>query len=361
MEFIRNKSVVYMPYLKITVRFFEKEEVSLNAFQKFLLEAIIEGASIQQIMDSTQLTKNVIESELLQMETQKLIHNEGANYFVTDISKKILMISKTVDALNSEKNIFCVNLITGEIEKSDDSIFCIPEKNAYILRQKILNLDGISIDDNMEFFVENIETFGMLKTNEVQTVLSSIYAEFSVLKERTNQSVIYYKKKNLIGLPCLIGEEKNDTINRETSVLIEAKCNLISFSFTTKSLEKYINILPTISELNSRYPELISAEAKKVLHDEQLCELYNKKTKKFVYDCTSGNYRLSNEIVINSEKRKAQLVLGEINPLNEDIKMEMIDKIKDMLEITSEEVIVRVCVTNDVYKIESDLISIREE
>lgn len=361
MEFVRNETAVYVPYLKVTVKFFEKEEVSLNAFQKFLLEAIIEGASIQQIMDSTQLTKNVVELELLQMETQKLIYSEGSKYFVTDISKKIMMISKTVDALSSQENSFCVNLITGEIEKIDDSIFCMPEKNAYILRQKILNLDGISIYDNMDFFAENIETFSKLETEEIQTVLSSIYAEFSALKEETNQNIFYYKKRNLIGLPCLIGEEKIDGINQEASILIEAMCNLISFSFTTESLEKYADILPTINELNTRYPELISDEAKRILHDELLCESYNKNTKKFIYDCTSGNYRLSNEITINSVKRKAQLVVGEINPLNEDVKKEMVNKIKDMLEIISEEVVVQVCVTSDVYKVELDFMAITEE
>lgn len=361
MEFVRNKTVVYAPYLKVEVKFFEKEEVSLNAFQKFLLEAIVEGASIQQIMDATQLTKNVVESELLQMETQKLIYSEGSKYFVTDISQKIMMISKTVTTLNSEENAFCVNLITGEIEKRDDSIFCVPEKDAYILRQKILNLDGISIEDNMDFFAENIEILSKLETDEIQTVLSSIYAEFSALKEGTNQTIVYYKKKNLVGLPCLIGEEIFDVINQETSIMIEAMCNLISFSFTTESLEKYANVLKTINELNTRYPELISDEAKKVIHDERLCESYNKNAKKFIYDCTSGKFRLSNEIDVISGKRKAQLVIGEINPLNEDVKMEMVNKIKDMLEIISEEVVVRVCVTNDVYRVESDLNAIMEE
>lgn len=361
MELIRKNIVVYVPYMKIKVKFFEKEDVALNAFQKFILEAVMEGASVQQIVDSTQFTKNVVETELLQMQSQKLIIQDKSQYYITDVSKKIMLVSKMVTALNAEHNIFCINLISGEIEKCEEGSFCIPEKNEYKLRQKMLNLDSISIEENMEFFAENIEIFNEIEVRETQMILSSIYAEFNAIKEHGNKSIIYYKKQSLIGLPCLIGEEQIKITNRETSILVEAACKLISFSFYTDSIVKYESVIPELYDINIKYPELISDGAKNVIYDKQLCESYNKKNIEFVYDCTSGKYRLSNEININTEKRKAQFVIDEVNPLNEEVEAKMINEVKEMLDISSEDIFVQIYVKDNAYKMETDFGGMMEE
>lgn len=356
MEYIKRKRQVYIPYMKVGVKFIEKEEVSLNAFQIFLLDAIMEGASISQMEDATQLTGNVIESELLQLEAQKLVIKKEDDYELTDLSNKILLVAKSIRSLNNEKQVFCLNLITGVLESFDDAEFQIPDKDELILKRKMISLDGLSIEDNMDFFAKNLETFKTMDDESVEIVLSSIYAEFNVLRSQDAQSTIYYKERELFGIPCLIGDDTIYSENKENSVLIEAAYKEVSFLFTTNLIQKYKQVIPDVSKLGNTFPELISEEAKKILKENELCESYNANVDRYIFDSTSGKYGLMNEYTIEHSKRKAQLILGESIPFDEGIKREMIDTVRNKMEITSDEVIVLIKnVKDDIYKIEAEI------
>ncbi len=60
-DYINVEKRIYIPLKPLTVNFHEKEEVELNVFHKFILEAIEENATLEQIEDVTQLKENVIE------------------------------------------------------------------------------------------------------------------------------------------------------------------------------------------------------------------------------------------------------------------------------------------------------------
>lgn len=289
MDYISVKNQINIPYIKVSVKFIEKEEVALNAFQNFLLDAIEKGTSIKQIADSTQLTKYVIETELFQMEKQKLVIRKENEFEITDISKKIMLVAKTIKKLNEEHRIFFVNLINGEVENLNDADFTVPKNNELVLKQKMMNLDGISIEENMDFFAENMDTFSSLGEDDVEVILSSIYAEFNVIKGKDK---VVYKKKAVIGLPCLIGDNTVEKINKENSVLVESTCVKVSFGFTTSRINKYSKVLSQVQELNHKYPELMSEEARKLIEEMYLCEIYKEKNIRYLFDYVSGKYDL---------------------------------------------------------------------
>lgn len=361
MEYISIKSQINIPYIKVSVKFIEKEEVALNAFQNFLLDAIEEGASIRQIADSTQLTKYVIETELLQMEKQKLVLKKGNEFEITDISKKIMLVAKTIKKLNEEHRIFFVNLINGDVENLSDADFTVPENNELVLKQKIINLDGISIEDNMDFFAENLDTFSSLGEDDVEVILSSIYAEFNVIKEKDDQNKIVYKKKAVIGLPCLIGDTTVEKINKENSILVESTCVKVFFGFTTSKINKYSEVLSQVEEMNQRYPELLSEEARKLIEEKNLCETYKEKNIRYLFDCTSGKYDLLTNRKIDLGKRKAHLVIDKFVPLNADKKNELINEVIKALKIENDEIEIIVYDEETMYKVEGEIDFLMEE
>lgn len=355
MEYISFKSQINIPYRKVSVKFIEKEEVALNAFQYFLLDAIEEGASIRQITDSTQLTKYVIETELLQMEKQKLVIKKEDAFEITDISKKIMLVAKTIKKLNEEHRIFFVNLINGDVEYLSDADFTVPENNALSLKPKITNLDGISIENNMDFFAENLDAFRSLDEDDVEVILSSIYAEFHVIKEKDEHHKIYYKKKAVTGLPCLIGDTTEKKINKENSILVESTCVKVSFGFTAPRINKYSKVLPQVEKINQRYPELLSEEAEKLMEEKNLCEMYKEKDMRYLFDCTSGKYDLLTNRKFDFDKRKAHLVIDKPVPLSEDKKNELINAVIKVLKIENDAIEITVYEEETAYKVEGDI------
>ena len=175
-EYINCKKNIYVPLKPVIVTFHEKEEVELNAFQKFILEAIEEDATLEQMTNATQLTKNVIESEILHMESQKLLVRDGDYVALSELSKNILMISKSVKMLNAEKKILCFNLITGEIEGFDKNIINNIGQDDLVMEGKIRSgeIIGISIEDNVSFFADYMSTFDGFSEEQIDKILSSI-------------------------------------------------------------------------------------------------------------------------------------------------------------------------------------------
>ena len=128
----------------------------------------------------------MIESELLYMESQKLLVRDGSCIVLSKLSKNILMISRSVEMLNAEKKILCINLITGKIEGFDKDILNDIGQDDLVMEGKIRSgeIVGISIEDNVSFFANYMSTFGEFSEEQIDKILSSIYAEFDEIDKK---------------------------------------------------------------------------------------------------------------------------------------------------------------------------------
>ena len=232
-EYINCKKNIYVPLKPVIVTFHEKEEVELNAFQKFILEAIEEDATLEQMTNATQLTKNVIESEILHMESQKLLVRDGDYVALSELSKNILMISKSVKMLNAEKKILCFNLITGEIEGFDKNIINNIGQDDLVMEGKIRSgeIIGISIEDNVSFFADYMSTFDGFSEEQIDKILSSIYAEFDEIDKK-----LIYKLQEINKLPCMIWDDK---LEFEINAYDEGNNSVIAIEVSTDKDELY--------------------------------------------------------------------------------------------------------------------------
>jgi len=313
-EYINCRKKIYVPLKPVIVTFHEKEEAELNAFQKFILEAIEDDATVEQMTAATQLTKNVIESELLHMESQKLLVRNGSSVTLSELSKNILMISRSVKMLNDERKILCLNLITGDIEGYEEDIPNDTGQDDLVMEGKIRSGEvvGISINDHVSFFADYMSTFDKLSEEQIEKILSSVYAEFDEIDKKS-----VYKLLEINRLPCLIGDDK---LASENNAYAEGKCSMIMIEVSTDNVEKYREQLENIMAVHSDAPELVSDLGRDLIREYETCTNCNKEKLIFAYDYVSGKIREENHNLTDSQNKRAQLLLPEEKKLDEEVK-----------------------------------------
>ncbi len=343
-DYIEVEKKIYIPLKPVTVKFHEKEEVELNAFQYFILEAVEDHATVDQMIEATQLTKNVIESELLHMENQKLLTREGGIVVLSELSKNILMISRTVEMLNEEKKIMCVNLISGDMEGYEEEIYQVEEKEL-VLREKIRSNDvvGINIEDNVSFLADYMSAFDKLTEEQIDTVLSSVYVEFY----DTDKKVIY-KERKVYKLPCLIGD---DQLTFEENVYAEGKCSVITLKASTDQVEKYEGQIESVLQLYTDAPELFSDLASDLVKEYRYCEKCNKDNLTFVYDHESG--RISEKIYDTTEplNKRTQLMLKSEKKIDADVEKQIFTVAKEKWKLDEKYFVKITSIKEQNYKI----------
>lgn len=354
-DYIDVEKKIYIPLKLVIVNFHEKEEVELNAFQRFILEAIEENATVEQMTDATQLTKNVIESEVLQMESQKLLVREGNSVVLSELSKNILMISRSVEMLNEEKKILCINLITGDIERYDKDIYYDTGQDGLVMEGKIRSEDvvGISIEDNVSFFVDYMSAFDKLSEEQIDKVLSSVYAEFNEIDKK-----IVYKQQDINKLPCLIG---NGKLKLEDNAYAEGKCSVIMVEVSTDKVEKYKEQIKNIMVLYADTPELISDSGRDLVREYENCEDYNKEKLTFVYDHISGIIREEKYSIVDSSSKRAQLMLESEKKIDDEVEKQVFAATKTKWKLNEEYHIKIADIKERIYKIGFCLKELRGE
>lgn len=352
-DYIDVGEKIYIPLKPVIVYFHEKEEVELNAFQKFILEAVEENVAIDQMMDATQLTRNVIESELLQMELQKLLLREGDAVVLSELSKNILMISRSVADMNHEKKTIYINLITGEIEGYEERVYYEVKEGDLVMEEKIKPGDivGIDIEDNISFFADYMSAFDTLSKDQVEKVLSSVYVEFREIDKR-----ILYKPQEIHKMPCLIGDGR---LRLGGDVYAEGKCSVIEIQVSTDLVEKYREHIKSIAKLCVDAPELISDSGKELAKEYENCEHCNCEKLTFIYDHESGKIKEGKYRGEDWRNKRTQLMLKAEKEIDDKIKDQIFDAARMKWNLTEQYHMKLTDIKEYIYKIGFSLEELR--
>lgn len=296
-----------IPYAKINVLFFLKNDYTLNPIQIFLLNSLYNGISIKQIEKVTNFTPYVIEQICLQLESQKLLIHENDTYSLSDISKNILFAEKLVRELNQESNYFFINLIDLSIknkieviEKNNNSIALSPYYNKNII-------DNLNIDDKMEYFVENMKTLDSINQEDINQALNYIYIQIKVSNEKT-----VYEKKHISRLPCL---NSSNLVDKTKKILI-AQGKMTEFNYSLKykiqnnSINHDVSKTYTITDLF-----ILLNKIKEIKSQESI-------VKKIYLDNVTG---LINESVNNNSMRTYPHLVLPIKPISTEQENSLIE------------------------------------
>lgn len=205
---------ILVPVQVVRLKFTEKEDISLNPFQNLILEAIEGDCNVEQIAEATLLDKYVIETEITQLIAQKLLERRGEVIELSDLSQRLLLVSRCVQSLNEERKKVCINLMTGAIEEySKEHLAREGGTDGLELRPRIRKqeIDGISIEENIDFFRTYLHTFDAMEPEQIDVVLSSVYVEFIDDGEEK------FRVLTISQIPCLISEGENEKENSDAS------------------------------------------------------------------------------------------------------------------------------------------------
>lgn len=352
-QFIEFKTEVLIPIQIVEVAFYEKEENSLNPFQYFILEAVELEKGIDQIAEATSLTRNVIEKEIVQMIGQKLLIKESESISLSELSKKLLMISRCVKELNKEKKHLFINLMTCEIENLENEELFNCEDDYYLhMNPKISekDIDGISVENNISFFADYMNSFVGMNKTDIETVLSSVFAKFKTL-DKTK-----YIKKTINRLPCLIGGNTFSSHNQNINPIV-AKGIFYELKYQVESqvVSSNLSILPELTKINAKDNKLLSDKGLNILQLNERLNNYNNLTLNCFYDVASGQFQFEKAEETNVKGVRPHLFIPLLNDISVSTKEMIIKQLREYYSITDEFDVKELSCNKVSYQIECDL------
>lgn len=340
---------ILVPVQVVQLKFAEKEDRSLNSFQNLILEAIEMGCGLEQIVQATLLKEHVIEAELEQLISQKLLKRQGGVIGLTPDSQKLLLVSRCVQRLNEEKRLVCINLMTGAVEEYDKN--CLAEgggSDALELQPKVRKqeIDGISMEENIEFFQTFLRTFDAMEPEQVDQVLSAVYVEFIDTGERR------FRMRPISRIPCLIGDEDAEEESGNGSAVILARGHMCRMEFSLKSAMPGVDgalllRLPALAEaglLSDKGMEL--TDRVKAWQKAGGAAAY--------YDCVSRRIRFQDAPGTDSGRHRVDLELPVCKALTETEWKRIAQLVCDRLGFPPELALEATC-TEDTYIVSGEL------
>lgn len=354
-KFIEFENEILIPIQIVETAFSEKEENSLNQFQYFILEAIESGNSIDQITEATSLTKNVIETEIVQMIGQKLLIKDADTISLSALSQKLLMVSRCVNELNNEKKHFCINLMTCEIENfANEELFNCENESYLRFNPKISerDIDGISMKDNITFFADYMDSFVGMNQTDIETVLSSVFVKFKTI-DKTK-----YIKKAIHRLPCLIGEnatKNHDHEQKQNSITAKGIIYELKYQVESQTVNSNHSILSELIRINEKSSELLSDKGHHILRLHEQLTNYNNMSLTCFYDATSGQYEFVLPEDSNQKGMRPHLNLPLLNNISDQFRENIIIQLREHYGISDEFDIKEVSCEEKSYRIECEL------
>lgn len=350
-HYIDIKKEVLIPIQIVEVTFCQKEETSLSVFQNFILEAIELGKGIDEIVEATLLTKNVVETEIVQLISQKLLIQEKETVSLSELSKKLLMIARCVRSLNGEKKYVCINLITGDIEAfENERIIDNKDETSLFLLPKISerDIDGISLQDNISFFENYMDSFEKMDETDIDMVLSSVFVEFKIAGKRK------YMKESLSRVPCAIGGEILQSKAKD-SIIARGLLYKIEYEVESDIVKSKQSILSELIKINENDSSLISDKGHHILELYKQCMQYNRQPLICYYDAISGQFQFEFPKDIINKKIKFHFQLPLLNDISVQMKECITNELREHYNIIDDFSIKEVSCKKEYYSIECEI------
>ena len=302
----------------------------------------------------------MIETEIKQMKKQKLLVEENDRVSLSDLSKKILMVSHCVKTLNNEHKKVCINLVSGDIEGYDAETVRESKEAADIcLLPKISeeNIDGISVEENVSFFSSYMDTFRELDEIQIESVLESVYAEFDIVGKGKG-----YKACQVSFLPCAIHEEEREPVlNSENDDAVCAKGQLCKICYSVRSeiAALYEDILPSLMRVARTDAEMLSERGMDVVEKYREFKEYEKKDLICYFDLVSGFYQFQQPPECGEKRGKPNMELPVRHTVSPEFKEFFIERLREEFSIPDDLIIYEKSCMNETYFVECSLRSLR--
>ena len=124
------------PMKKLALSISVKEDVALDDIQLFILQCIEKKHDLKAICEITLFTDSVIQQLFEQLEISGFLEKNNDEYILSDIAARYIQHHNWILQMNSCKDDFIMDMVTGDIVKSDSCEFQedtkLPKAKQYI-------------------------------------------------------------------------------------------------------------------------------------------------------------------------------------------------------------------------------------
>lgn len=153
-----DSTLVYLQCYKNIIFLKLKPGYSLDSDQEFVLASVNNGYSRKEILKATNLDEKRFENLMDFMLKRKLLTVADGKYKLTEVSKKLLFVKKTVSDINEESIALALDSTCNNVYIYSSDQFGLPSSNSLILKKygdsKKRQIESHVVHDNQELIIK---------------------------------------------------------------------------------------------------------------------------------------------------------------------------------------------------------------
>lgn len=252
----------------------------MGQFTKYVLWAVGEGYSAQEIADAIELKSYIVQDEVLYLTRIGFVSEVDCGYKLTETGKGYLELISVVNDFNKDSIIAQLNWFTGAVSDWNPNV----EKNVHhndvdlpyrVSRYLILNKDYAPLKEFVwKAYSERFDSLRKELADSIYFFLEPFYQDGKL-----------YRRYYLEEIPP--ADVQYETIN-EPMVLLERAYATVQLKYYDERLLHYKTVADTLTRLNDFESLLLSDYAKRILRWIEYERSLNQMKKKAYFDLSRG-------------------------------------------------------------------------
>lgn len=282
---------VFCPMNTVTIYVASERIDDLGQFTKFILWAISDRYSVEEISNTVALGNTVVEEEIAYIQRIGFVNNSGSKYLISETGQKYLDLISSIENFNNMQAKAYLNCVTGNISSFNSKIKTQIPENATILPQ-LINKFIVQNRDYQPLQKFAIANFSKFFSHLRPEFINSLY--FYLKHEKTEKKI--YQEYVLTEIPPLT---KHFNSSDKMIVNISREIKTIYFSYEDIRLERYRMVISILEKLKVFDQSLLSDTALKLIEYAKKEKLVNSKSSPLYVDAATGTCLL--EVPVQEE------------------------------------------------------------
>lgn len=222
----------------------------LGDLTKFIISSIHKGHTIEEICALTQMGNTTIKEELDYLIRGGLIEDDKQT--LTDLGNQYGVLLERFSELSEGIDI-SFNTFANKFEEIEDDKLVSSAERKYILENQYIPV--LTRNDNYANSLEIAMTKIEPEMPFCREIKNSLYVTVEIERKESKYRPVYVRDFS-----------RGYSSESDSCVKIAIPCDMVRFKLRYKSLDKYRDVIPTISSIDGKFDELLSNKAKDLLN-----------------------------------------------------------------------------------------------
>ena len=272
----KNNHIIGCYFQEVTVNMGSYILEKIGDFSIFVLEAIKDGFTIQEIIISSGFSKYVIDKTVETLCSENLLVSNNNSYTISPVGDKYITINNIIKAFNQSSDRFAINCYTCQMEKiKDETLFynkCSYDRQLDILPSYI---DKIMLKspnyENVREYMRDAKLFSSLSDTDYNHI-------YFIIQPTNNRFIVPY----IIDIDTYSYNEIED--DDFAKIILKIPIAKITVNKYSERDEEYKDILNELDLIAKRDLELLSEKGKGIIEREKRLREINSSKQHQYYD-----------------------------------------------------------------------------